>query len=295
MPLSLQDALGVPFDLPSGEPAGTPQVGDVWTLAVGGQITGVVMVAAVRPTHVLAWPVTNPSEDAAAPAFPFTLPSGEELVAWPDAEFGLAMATLYRRLAPLVLDDRRLRAIRWSMSSDEDVLGHQPCPSLASERADAAFEAVCASAWRMGEWSWPNSRIGVGVLVPEALEDAQVRPGDLGRHLGAKPVRASALARGEKVPTRDEVARVIELFPEGTTSADILRAPFGDDAEVLSLPEFKGEVLRLVEAKGTPEDEARSLIWEAACSRAARQSIQGDRLGAARARVGFAIEGLLED
>lgn len=295
MPVTPRDALGVPFDLPSGEPADSPQVGDVWLLAIGDQIAGVVMVAAVRPTHVLAWPVTNPSDDAAAPAFPFTLLSGEGLVAWPDAEFGLSMATLYRRLAPLVLDDRRLRAIRWSMGTGEEVPGHQPCPSLESERADAAFEAVCASAWTMGEWSWPNSRVGVGVFSPEALEEAEVRPADLGRHLGLKPVRASALARGEKVPSGNEVARVIELFPEGTTSADILRPPRGDDAEVLAHPEFKADVLQLVEATGTPEDEARSVVWEAACSRAARQAIQGDRLGAARARVAFAIESLLEN
>lgn len=293
--MNLQDALGVPFDLPIGRPAVMPLVGDVWSLAVGRQVMGVVMVAALRPTHVLAWPVTNPSDDAAAPAFPFSLPSGDGLVAWPDAEFGLSMATLYRRLAPVVLDDRRLRAIRWSMSSGEDVPGHQPCPSLESKMADAAFEAVCASAWKMGEWSWPNSRVGVGVFSQETLKDAEVRPADFARHLEVSPLRASALFRGCKVPSCDEVARVLELFPEGTTSADILRAPRGDEVEVLSSPEFKSKVLRLVDTKGAPEEEVRSTAWEKAYSQAARQSPQGGRLEAARARVAFALESLSED
>lgn len=295
MPVIFSDALGAPFDLPSGEPAGSAQVGDVWVLNVNGQDTGIVMISAVRPTHVLAWPVTNLSSDAAAPAFPFTLPTGEALVAWPDAEFGLSMAALDRRLAATLTDDRRLRAIRWSMSSNDGIEGHEMCPAIESEGADAAFEVVCASAWTMGDWSWPNSAVGVGVLSDEALDSAQVRPADLGPHLGVKPARASALARGEKVPTPEEVARVTDLFPEGTTSADILRCPRGEDAEVLSLPEFKARVRDLAAVKGLTEAEARSRAWEAAGSRAARQSLHGDPLEAARARVNFAIDSLLED
>lgn len=295
MPVTFSDALGVPFDLPSGQPAASPQVGDVWVLSVDGHDTGVVMIAAVRPMHVLAWPVTNPSSNAAAPAFPFTLPTGETLVAWPDAEFGLSMAALDRRLVARLIDDRMLRVIRWSMSSSDDVEGHEMCPPIESEGADAAFEAVCASAWAMGDWSWPNNAVGVGVLSGEALDSAQVRPADLGRHLGLKPARASAFARGEKVPSQEEVARVIDLFPEGTTSDDILRGPSGEDAEVLSRPEFKARVRDVVTAKGVAEAEARSQAWQAACSRAARQSLHGDPLDAARARVNFAIDSILED
>lgn len=295
MPVTLFDALGVAFHLPSGELAVSAQVGDVWVLNVDGQDTGVVLIAAVRPTHVLAWPVTNSSSNAAAPAFPFTLPTGEALIAWPDAEFGLSMAALDRRLAATLIDDRRLRAIRWSMSSNDGVDGHEMCPAIESEDADAAFEAVCASAWAMGDWSWPSSAVGVGVLAEEALDSAQVRPANLGPHLGVKPARASALARGEKVPTPEEVTRVVALFPEGTTIADILRGPRGEDAEVLSLPEFKARVRDLAAAKGLTEAEARSRAWEAACSRAARQSLHGDPLQAARARVHFAIDTLLED
>lgn len=133
----------------------------------------------------------------------------------------------------------------------------------------------------------------MGVLSGEALDSAQVRPADLGRHLGLKPARASAFARGEKVPSQEEVARVIDLFPEGTTSGDILRGPSGEDAEVLSRPEFKARVRDVVTAKGVAE--ARSQAWQAACSRAARQSLHGDPLDAARARVNFAIDSILED
>ncbi len=295
MPVTIPDALGKPFQLPGGERADIPQVGDVWVLSVDGHDTGVVLVGAVRPAHVLAWPITNPSRFAGAPSFPIALPTGEPLIAWPDAEFGLSMAALDRRIAANLVDDRKLRAIRWSLSSSDDLDGHEMCPVIESQGADAAFEAVCACAWAMGNWSWPNNATGVGVFSDEALNSARVRPADLGHLLGVKPVRASALARGEKVPSPEEIAGVVALFPEGTTNGDILRGPRGQEAEVLSRPEFKASVGDIAATKGLTEGEARSLVWEAAYSRAARQSMDGDPLEAAKARVHFAIDGLLED
>ncbi len=293
MPVDTSDVFGVPFDLPEGQSSDAASVGDVWVLSADGRETGVVLVAAVRPNHVLAWPITNPSLHATAPAFQIMLPTGERLVVWPDAEFGLSMAALDRRLASAVLNDRTLRSIRWSMPSGEVVEGVQTCPMSESEEAEAAFAAVCLSAWSMGDWSWPNAHEGVGVIRQEVLREAGVEARDLARQLDVKPLRASGLARGEKVPDRDEIARMIQLFPEGTTPMDILRPPDGDEAQVLSMPEFKERIRHLALVRSLNESEARSQVWEAARSNAARQSAHVNQVEAARARVAYAIESLL--
>lgn len=104
----LMDALGSPLRLPAtgGEPR--PGVGDAWVVSADGQDRGLVLVAATRQMHILAWPLTNPSGDAAAPAFTVDIPGLGSMVGWPDAEFGLSMAALDRRLGR-VLDDRTTR------------------------------------------------------------------------------------------------------------------------------------------------------------------------------------------
>lgn len=150
----LRDALGAPLTLPTEGEVGQPAVGDLWVISADGQDRGVVMISAVRDLHVLAWPVTLPTSAAAAPAFLITVPDTGDFVAWPDAEFGLALAALDRRLAH-VLDDRTTRTIRWAVTEDEPVDSVSTCPAVDTPEAVAAFEAVCSQAWALGDWAWP--------------------------------------------------------------------------------------------------------------------------------------------
>lgn len=152
----LQDALGAPLTLPTEGEVGQPAVGDLWVVSADGQDRGVVMISAVRDLHVLAWPVTLPTSAAAAPSFLITVPDMGDFVAWPDAEFGLALAALDRRLAH-VLDDRTIRTIRWAVTEDEPVDDVSTCPAVNTAEAVAAFEAVCSQAWALGDWAWPDS------------------------------------------------------------------------------------------------------------------------------------------
>jgi hypothetical protein len=204
-PVMLRDALGAPLTLPTEGEVGQPAVGDLWVVSADGQDRGVVMISAVRDLHVLAWPVTLPTSAAAAPAFLITVPDTGDFVAWPDAEFGLALAALDRRLAH-VLDDRTTRTIRWAVTEDEPVDSVSTCPAVDTPEAVAAFEAVCSQAWALGDWAWPDNTIGEAALSQDALSDAGVEIAQLAQALGVKPGRASALARGVKVPTPEEVA-----------------------------------------------------------------------------------------
>ena len=288
----LRDALGAPLTLPTEGEVGQPAVGDLWVVSADGQDRGVVMISAVRDLHVLAWPVTLPTSAAAAPAFLITVPDTGDFVAWPDAEFGLALAALDRRLAH-VLDDRTTRTIRWAVTEDEPVDSVSTCPAVDTPEAVAAFEAVCSQAWALGDWAWPDNTIGEAALSQDALSDAGVEIAQLAQALGVKPGRASALARGVKVPTPEEVATILSLFPAGTVAGDILEPVDGADAVLLSLPEYKSRVRRLSAERTVPERRARTMVWEQACSRAARQVAHTAPMEAARARVDYALEELM--
>lgn len=181
----LRDALGAPLTLPTEGEVGQPAVGDLWVVSADGQDRGVVMISAVRDLHVLAWPVTLPTSAAAAPAFLITVPDTGDFVAWPDAEFGLALAALDRRLAH-VLDDRTTRTIRWAVTEDEPVDSVSTCPAVDTPEAVAAFEAVCSQAWALGDWAWPDNTIGEAALSQDALSDAGVEIAQLAQALGVR-------------------------------------------------------------------------------------------------------------
>lgn len=252
-----------------------------------------MLVAATREMHVLAWPLTNPSEDAAAPAFTLEVPGMGSMVAWSDAEFGLAMASLGRRLGR-VLDDRTMREVRWAVTEGATDAEIAWCPSVDSPGAEAAFEAVCWQAWDLGDWSWPSASPGVGVFDLELLEQNGLDVEHLAQVWAVRPGRASALARGTKVPTPDEIEAVLGLLPAAHEAEDVLVPVAGDDAQVIALPTFKHDVLTLMEQMGTTEQEARTSIWERS-SRAARQITHADPSDAAQARVQFALEQFLEE
>lgn len=289
----LMDALGSPLRLPATGDGPRPGVGDVWVVSADGQDRGLVLVAATREMHVLAWPLTNPSGDAAAPAFTVDIPGMGSMVGWPDAEFGLSMAALDRRLGR-VLDDRTMREIRWAVTEGETDAEVSWCPSIESTEAEAGFEAVCWQAWDLGDWAWPSASPGVGVFSQELLEERGLDVEHLAEVWAVKPGRASALVRGVKVPTQEEVDAVLGLLPPGLGPEDVLTPVADDGAQVIALPTYKHDVVTLMGQMGTTEQRARTSLWERS-GQAARQVTHAEPSEAAQARVQFALEQLLEE
>lgn len=288
----LMDALGSPLRLPATGDDPRPDVGDAWVVSAGGQDRGIVLVAATRGMHVLAWPLTNPSGDATAPAFTVDIPSMGDMVGWPDAEFGLSMAALDRRLGR-VLDDRTMREIRWAVTEGETEADVSWCPSTESPEAEAAFEAVCWQAWDLGDWAWPSASPGVGVFSQELLEENGLDVKHLVEVWAVKPGRASALVRGVKVPTQEEVDAVLGLLP-GLGPEDVLTAVADDGAQEIAMPTYKHDVVTLMGQMGTTEQRARTTLWERS-GQAARQVQHAAPAEAAHARVQFALQQLLEE
>jgi len=111
--------------------------------------------------------------------------------------------------------------------------------------------------------------------------------------LPARPGRVSALIRGTKVPSQEEVAAVLTLLPR-LEAQDVLAPVADDEAQVIALPAFKQDVLELMARTGETEQQARTAVWERS-SQAARQVTHAERSEAARARVDFALRQLLEE
>lgn len=289
--MTLTDALGSPLRLPAEGDDPRPGVGDAWVVSTDGHDRGLVLVAATREMHVLAWPLTNPSEDAAAPAFTLDTPGMGRMVAWPDAEFGLSMASLDRRLGR-VLDDRIMREVRWAVTEGETEVEIAWCPTIESPEAEAAFEAVCWQAWDLGDWLWPSADAGIGVFDGELLRENDLDAERLAQVWAAKPGRTSALVRGTKVPTPEEIDAVLRLLPTPLEAEDVLAPVADSDAQVIALPAFKHDVVMLMGQMGATEQQARTTLWERS-SQAARQTTHAEPSETARARVQFALGQLL--
>lgn len=287
------DALGSPLRLPATGDGPRPGVGDAWVVSADGRDRGLVLIAATREMHVLAWPLTNPSGDAAEPALTVAIPGMGSMVGWPDAEFGLSTAALDRRLGR-ALDDRTMREVRWAVTEGKTEVEVEWCPSIESPEADAVFEAVCWQAWDLGDWAWPSASPGIGVFSQEVLEEKGLDVEHLAEVWAVRPGRASALVRGVKVPTPGEVDAVLGLLPPGLGPEDVLTPVADDGAQVIALPTYKRDVLTLMGQMGTTEQRARTSLWERS-SQAARQSTHAEPSEAAQARVRFALEQLLEE
>lgn len=288
---AIRDALGHTYEVPSVGSRNTPSAGEHWVVNIEGKDIATVVIAVVRDTYVLAWPVTTHVEEAAWPA----LPVDEEdatFLTWPHCEFGMDTAALSRRIAT-PLDERTTTDIRWALWHREDI----PVPTQPAHGGPAAEEAVnqvCDQAWEIGDWAWPNNNIGEGVFNADLLNHSGVGPSDLAAALQVPPGVARKLADGEAVPTSRQVSLALPLLPEGTTAEELLTQIEGPEADTLTQPEFKPQVLALQQKMKETEGRARSAVWQKAM-RAARQSGDTNSLDAVRSRLKQAFQDLLSD
>lgn len=126
-----------------------PAPGEVWEVHPE---RGAVVVAAVRETFVLAWPLTALTAATSAPAVRVEV-AGREFAAWPEAEFGLGLDLLGRRLDS-VFEASALRAIWAAVSEGTAPPADSPVAFLPPNDSDEALQALsdaCMLAWELGE------------------------------------------------------------------------------------------------------------------------------------------------
>lgn len=291
--MSAKDALGRELHLSRIGSVDSPRVGDVWVVATDGEDRGAVLVVAVDGSLVSVWPLTASGGNASHPAFPVTVDGSGVFDVWPQARFTLSVAALGRRIGrPLDLDTVRL--VERGVVDDGEALPVPAHPVISTDAQWDDLDAVCLSGWQLGEWEWP-SRTSGGVFDSSRLTKAGVDARSLARLLGVTPKKASALYSGESVPTSQQIESLLASLDAANSAVDPLRKPSGPEADEMVHPRFKERIAQVSAALHISESAARNLVWEAAITTAARQSIHEDPQLAAQERVRDAIDRLLSD
>ncbi|MFC8730923.1 hypothetical protein ACFT5B_00495 [Luteimicrobium sp. NPDC057192] len=286
---NLLDALGGDLTLPETYSTPEPAPGQLWLVGYDGRTLGVVLVVAARGRTVLAWPVTAANAAASAPSFPWTLGT-QEVVIWPEAEFGLSLVTLDRCFGAGP-DSRTLRLISAAVSDDE-VLPILAYPPGDDEANLDALDAVCRQAWSLADLEWPRVVPDEAVLDPQTLEAAGVTPTDLREELALPPGRAIELASAGLSPNDEEFAQLVDWLPRRGAEHALVPA-FGPEVDEMSSPTFKARIARVAAFRSLDESGARDLVL-AKARRAARQET-GTARAMTRARITHAIDELLEE
>ena len=285
---TILDALGAPLHLPEQGTTSTPRIGDLWEIAWDGKPLAIVLIAGLRDTYVMAWPITAPTGRETFPCFTLITEPLGNLVVWPDAEFGLTRAALRRCIIPDALPDKDIRMTLGALEGINEP-PHEFCDGPESDDADADLLAVCSQAWTLGDIDWPTLS-NAGVIRSETWDAAGLTPRDIGRLLGSTPARAADLYAGEVAPTEQEIARLEAAAPSG------IEYDLPDGVEVVALmhPKFKQRIEELAARQESAESKARDGLLP--MSRvAARQSSEHDALEAAMHRVDAALNAALDD
>lgn len=286
---TLLDALGGDLTFPRSRSTPEPAPGQLWLVGYDGRSLGVVLVVAARGSTMLAWPVTAANSAASMPAFPWTLGT-DDVVIWPEAEFGISLVALDTCLGAGP-DSLTLRRIWAAVSSDED-LPIPACPPGDDEANLDALDAVCRQAWSLAELEWPRVVPNEAVLDPATLEAAGVTPTDLHEQLDLSPGRAIELASAGASPSDEEFIRLAEWLPRQGAEHALVPA-YGPEVDELSSPTFKARIAQVATVRRLDESGARDLVL-AMARRAARQEI-GTARAMTRARITHAIDELLEE
>lgn len=269
-----------------------PEVGDIWQTSWDESDLVPILVSAVRPTYVMAWPVTGDFEVAIDPAF---LLDGSRVglpqcsAAWPSAECGTGLFLLDRLLGR-VEQPRFVTEMRAALHG----VGEVPDGVFALDADDparlAALRDVVESAQRLADIEWPAAIPGEGVLASEAIGEFSLTPRSLAQILpGAPPGQVAAIAAQEQAPTPEQVAALASRLE--AEPLDLLEARYGPEIDVLDQPVWKPRIRALSAARHVPERAARNLVV-AGAARAARQAGSREDPGAVVARVEAALRRL---
>jgi hypothetical protein len=258
--------------------------GDLWSLSWDGFYLGLALVAAVKSTFVLAWPVSGNDEIVFAPAL--ALPGRSSRFAsyvWPTRETGLALDLLHCAVGPGLPADR-IPAIAWALEDGTDpglpfASGGATDPEnvLADESMIDRWTALCYHAWPPEERSYFSSLAfqhlgGTARSAADALE------------IDATELRE--LWRGLTPPSEEAAARLAESV--GSPLEAVLGPdPLGKVVARLANPAFKLQLLEAAASRGLSEGEVRDAVRTeyALAARDDTLAISDDRLRDAIRRV----------
>lgn len=223
----------------SSPPVVGPAVGDLWTLVWEGRHVGVVLITRVLADHIVGMPVTD------SPPTATELPvhwSGTTLAVWPQAETGLGLFLLHRKLGSPFTPEQVLEARRWNYRGEAlQTLS----PGTGDTNADN-LESIVGDFGRLCFIEWPSpdeASLDVSALGLTAREFHEATGLDVGR----------IVELWDGLPlTGDERRMVRDINDEALTWSA------SGPALELSAPVVKDLVLELSDASGLSERDARN-------------------------------------
>lgn len=267
-------------------------VGDLWVTAWDGKDLGLVLIVAVRDSHVVIWPVTDETSTPSAPCFRVTADwLAYDLVGWPEAEAGLSYATLSRRLGT-VADSRTLLSIWNSLRTDEPADGVETYPEDESEAADNALARVCNWATVLGRLDFPDPDDLAGVLRPDFADAHHISPRDLVGVVDGVPAVLRQIVDGTRLLPDRAIVTLSERF--NVDPQQVVQPVGGLEVDALRAPQRKETVVSLAARRGQRENDVRLNAWQQS-QLAARQQHNTNERAAAAARVDNALAALGDD
>lgn len=223
----------------TSEAAGSPRVGELWTLAWDGQYQGAVVIAATYADHVLALPVTDGHASSTEILLPY---DGVDLTLWPQGETGLGTFLLHTMLGAVLTQEQVLEIRRWEAQYGDLGTVEVGRATRTREQLFALLEhyrSLCFIEW--------PSDIEATLNVDAVAMD----PREFAAQTGLPPARVLALWGGLP-PTEDERGAIASLDEDW-----LVVAP--DDATMsLSSPEVKDLLVELTSLMDGDERSARN-------------------------------------
>lgn len=270
-----------------------PAVGELWETAWNGNTLGLVLIAAVRDTHVVVWPVTDESLTPSDPCFKITTPHVEAaLVCWPEAEAGVSTAALSRNLGHVANPDVLLQIWRSlrndTITPDASV---ETYPLDESDEADDALAHVCDWVTLLGRLDFPDPDELTGTLSGEFTQEHQIDARTLKNYVEGPPAIVRDIFTGRRIPPPETITRLSEHY--NVDPHAVVQPLTGWEVTELRSPHRKDRITNIAHLHTATENEVRLMAWTET-QKAARQQSGGSARDQAAARVDRALD-LLEN
>jgi hypothetical protein len=248
----------------------TPQVGDLYVVGYDGQDYGLVLIAAVRDSHVVVWPVTDESLSPSDTCFKLQADwLDEPLVCWPEAEAGVSYASLDRRLGHPV-DDRTMLAIYFYLRGEDQPDDVEFYPHREDDSFFDALDAVCEYAGDLSDHDWPDPSETVGILNPNFVRERHLTPADVRDVVRETVPRViQEVLEGRRLLSPEQARDFAARFQ--SPIEDVLAPPRGGEVIELRQPSRKHRIRTIAATHHQTENQVRFAAWSKTQT-AARQS-----------------------
>ena len=262
---------------------GVPQVGDLWLLSWNYEVLGHIVLSGVAEDFVMGWPVTLPTEPAFAPAFFADSPIGQNLGVWPTRETGVGIHLLHRRYGKFL--SARLMCEIGKSIDDGEMPNIDFAPAPTGTASEIQFNDQMIDHWQsicFNQWPLPIS--DQSPFDRKRLIEFDIKPSDLATILGVSQFVASALYRGTRVPTIEQINALAKAV---NVDVDALVSSIRDEgAHLLINPLWKDAVVEAGLKHSMSEPQARQGIQKEYAVAARFNGSREERLRAAVDRFG---------